>query len=74
MSDRREMILKMMSAFPGEFGLRAFPGKRFRISEGDSYVNDYGVVMLYTEILNSDGKWSSWCKGTSNELTREIVK
>lgn len=36
-----------------------------------SYVNDSGVVMLYSEILK-DGKWLSFAKGSIGELRREI--
>ena len=68
-----------ISAFPAEFGLRAFPGERFRISPSLSYVSD-GVVLLYTEIkdaayeTNSTRGWTAFCKGTVQELNNNIVR
>ena len=37
-SERTELIRGEIAKFPAEFGLRAFPGKRFCFCEGDSYL------------------------------------
>ena len=58
--------------FPATFGLRAFPGQVFRISLASSFVSE-GQVILYTEVKRPDG-WVSFCKGTTAELLRNIVK
>lgn len=68
-----QLVAEQISQFPAEFGLRAFPGDRFRISPAASYVNDDGV-MLYTERLNSEGIWQSFAKGTAAELRREVTE
>lgn len=70
---RRIQAVKDEAAkFPGEFGLRAFPGKTFRVSEAISYYSDSEGVMLYTEVKNGD-RWMSFCKGSPAELKREMV-
>lgn len=65
-----------IAKFPAEFGLRAFPGERFKISPQASYFSDYpapNTLYLYTYIQKSDGGWSSFSKGTANELRGQIV-
>jgi hypothetical protein len=62
-----------------EFSLRAFPGKRFKVSRADSYVSS-GQVMLYTHIWIDDGDdrcprgWNAFAKGSPDELKREITE
>lgn len=71
-----EMVAQAIAQFPKEFGLRAYPDKRFRISESASYVSSYpapDTIYLYTVILNDDGVWRCFCKGTPAELRRELV-
>lgn len=69
---------KVKSTFPAEFGLRAFPGKRFRLSDSASYFNgDIGeytekCLVLYVERHTEDG-WLDFVKGSPNELRRAIV-
>lgn len=74
-ADRKKAVDEAVARYPGEFGLRAYPGDRFRLERRDSYWTDLdgGGPMLYTHILNKDGKWRSFCKGTERELKREMV-
>lgn len=58
--------------FPELFGLYSFPGQTFRINRKACYVNDRGIVMLYTQILY-EGKWQDFAKGTVSEL-ESVVK
>jgi len=54
--------------------LRAYPGKRFRISVSASYVSDFphpGTVYLYTQIQDGD-TWRDFAKGTIAELKAQI--
>jgi hypothetical protein len=69
---QKAMVMDAMKQFPAEFGLKAFPGEKFRVSLRTSYVNDSGVVMLYTERLVGD-KWLDFAKGTVTELTANMV-
>jgi hypothetical protein len=77
----RDMVAAAIKTFPKEFGLRAFPGDRFRISLSSSYVNDSGEVTLYTERYcgkadetnPSSHWWRSFAKGSVAELRRELV-
>ena len=60
--------------FPATFGLRAFPGRVFRIEPEASYWSELeGQPLLYA-FVECDGKWLSFAKGTVAELRREMVK
>jgi hypothetical protein len=67
-----QAVSAAVAKFPATFHLRSNPTDVFRVSTESSYVNDSGVVMLYTEIQR-DGKWLSYAKGTERELSRELV-
>jgi hypothetical protein len=41
-----------VAEFPTEFGLKAFPSKRFRISPVGCYLNDDDVVQLVVQSLH----------------------
>jgi hypothetical protein len=60
--DNEQRKAEAIAQFPETFHLAAYDGV-FRISPSASYVNDAGVVMLYTQIF-INGKWSDFCKGT----------
>lgn len=61
-----------IAQFPATFGLRSFPGKMFRLSQTSSYISG-DTVQLYTEVQNADGTWSSFAKGTIDELRQQLV-
>jgi len=65
-------IDKAISEFPSVFGLRANPGRLFRISRENSFVSQ-GQVFLYTQIQNSDGSWNDFAKGSPNELRSQML-
>lgn len=67
-----EQIEAAAAEFPETFGLKAFPGKVFRISLAASYVSG-GQVLLYTAIQDGD-RWESFAKGTPAELRAQIVR
>jgi hypothetical protein len=72
-----EIITEAATRFPKEFGFRAFPYDKFRISLGLSYLRERGnpdSLMLYTQRLCEDGEWRDFAKGTETELKREMVK
>lgn len=70
MSDALDSII---CQFPPEFGLRAFPGKRFCISRTASYISDNGdSVVLYVFVKQGD-QWLSFAKGSPEELRREVI-
>ena len=80
MTKDMELILAAKSEFPETFGLRAFRGDVFRISEAASYVTKGGMgcyvapsVMLYTQRY-SDGQWQAFAKGSPAELRAQIVR
>lgn len=69
-------IQAAIDQFPAEFGLQAFPGKRFKIVREASYFSDFpapGTLYLYTYVQKADGGWSSFSKGTASELRGQIV-
>lgn len=64
----------VINSFPAEFGLRAFPGRKFSIRRAACYISN-GVLTLYTDIWNEDNqKWLSFAKGTEQELRKEVVR
>ena len=67
----RQRILAEIEKFPVTFGLRAFPGKTFKINFEASYISE-GRVYLYTYIKNANG-WESFCKGTAADLSAQVV-
>ena len=72
-----QIIREAMAEFPEEFGLRRFPGEKFKIAPGACFVRDWddpNSVMLYTARLCEDGTWKAFAKGTPAELKREVVK
>lgn len=73
-----------IAKFPAEFGLRAFPGKRFSIHRGAS-LWDSGLYhgkpdhepgpLFYLFIFAEDtGRWEAFAKGTPAELRCNIVR
>ncbi len=72
-AQQQERMKLAAEEFPSEFGLRAFPGKRFSISLAASYVTDDGVIMLYTQVKTGDD-WLAFAKGTPQELREELTQ
>jgi hypothetical protein len=76
------LIRAAIATFPETFGLRAYPGDVFRLSERSSYVaNDAATVpTLYTQCWRSRAagwhcdEWCDFAKGTPDELRRQLVK
>lgn len=68
----RAKLDEAIKRMPATFGLRAFPGRVFRVSPLYSYVNDDGVPMLYTEVQKG-AEWLSFAKGTEGEIREQIV-
>ena len=74
-------IKEAIATFPATFGLRAYPGRVFSISESASYLGGGGgdVIMLYTTIrtaaVQATGTfvWLDFCKGTVEELRAQVV-
>lgn len=71
-TERQDAIKREAEKFPETFGLRGFPGERFRVSLAASHFA-FGGVVLYTQIKGDDGKWRDFAKGTPAELRREVT-
>ncbi len=69
----REAALKAAIAqFPAEFGLRAFPGERFRIEPAACFYAERGPVLyVYRKV---EGAWIAFSKGSAEELTNNLVR
>lgn len=63
-----ERIDTEIGKFPEVFGLRGFPGQRFKINRSASFVSR-GHVALY--VFTEEGK--AFCKGSPGELRRELL-
>jgi hypothetical protein len=82
--DRQDALIDAAIArFPKEFGLKAFPGSRFRIERRESMWDtgyyhgkmDHppGPILYVFVYSDDDGKWLAFAKGTPDELVRTVV-
>lgn len=71
----QEAVAAAVARHPGTFGLRAFPGERFRVCPRASYWSETngGGVLLYTQKLRGTD-WVDFAKGTEAILTAEKTK
>jgi hypothetical protein len=72
-SDKQEILNDAIVAFPKEFGLKAFPERKFRISVGASYIYAENIPVLYLEKQLVFGDWIEFCKCSPAELKSQIV-
>ena len=72
----RQIIHDLRQEYGEVFGLRAFPGDRFKISDGASYVTFYdGVIRFMVYVYRFDnGTWDAFSKGTPTECRRNFVR
>ena len=74
---RDRLIDEACARHPEEFGLRAYPGEKFKVSRAISYWTDLqgGQPMLYTVRWGEEqGRWLDFAKGTESELVRQKVR
>ena len=75
--DEREYIPEVIARFPAEFGLKAFPGKKFSISQSASYFSRPGdpkTLNLYTQVWSEKtNSWEAFAKGSEEELKQNIT-
>jgi hypothetical protein len=72
-TEKQEAVARAVAEFPGEFGLRGFPGERFRVSPSASYWSDYeNRPLIYTERFVG-GEWRDFAKGSAEKLRDELV-
>ena len=64
-----DQIKEAAAEFSGMFGLRGFPGQRFYVNKGQSYVSG-GIVQLY--VFDGD-RGQAFAKATPDELRAQIV-
>ena len=69
--EQQKQLDAAIARFPATFGLRAFPGRTFRIEPAASWFGDNGPV-LYVYALDSSGSWLAFSKGSEAELKKEI--
>ncbi len=67
-----DAVKQAAAEFSGVFGLRAFPGQRFKINESASYESPYGSGKVQLYVFTEEGK--AFSKGSPAELRREVVK
>jgi hypothetical protein len=75
----KDAVAAFTAEYGDEFGLRAYPGKRFSVVEGASYLSHSEGVLLYVYVLDDDKaapdrSWMAFAKGTADELRREVVR
>lgn len=75
MREEQKEIQALIETFPKEFGLAAFPGKVFTLSQSSSYWSEYeGAYLLYTYIKQPYGTFLAHAPWTAQELRQNIRK
>lgn len=80
--DEQKMIEDAMKQFPAEFGLRAFPNKRFRIAHKSSHFVLDGQVQLVVQTKMTPEEqekyslpeWSDFGRSDLAHTLHEVVK
>lgn len=74
MTNHAQTLADAIAEFPPTFGLRAFPGRQFRIDEAYSYV-DHGtlVVNLVVVVEAAPNDWRHFTRTTPAELHAETI-
>lgn len=71
--EQKQMVATAVAQLPEEFGLRAFPGERFRPLLHESYVNNHGEVLVYIGIVKGE-KCLAFDKDTVRRIQREMTR
>lgn len=78
----QQQVADAIASFPREFGLRAFPGKRFRIAHASSCFVSEGDVQIVVQVHDpihaqrigrGDEPWLDFGRNTPDHLRRELV-
>jgi hypothetical protein len=70
----KAVIDEFTDEFGLEFGLRAFPGKKFRISADKSFYSEFaGGVQIVVQAWLGDGMWMDFGRDTAATLRKQIV-
>lgn len=68
----RDKVNAVCNRFPDEFGLRAFPGKRFSVCKASSFMGADGV-QVYVYVWDDDrDEWLAFSRGTEAEIRKEM--
>lgn len=75
---QKAAVQAAIDLYPGEFGLKAFPDGVFRVEPLECFWSELEhAPMLYVyvrRLLGAEGhQWSSFAKGTPEELRRQTV-
>ena len=76
----QKMTADAVARFPARFGLRAFPGKTFRVSPGSSFVSE-GVVQIVVQTLTTEeerkkyglAEWADFGRDAVETTLREVT-
>jgi hypothetical protein len=72
--EQKSAVQVALDSFPIEFGLRGFPGEKFRCSPSASYYSTSYGVMIYTQRYDHERGWLDFAKGSPGELRAQIVR
>jgi len=74
MLSERQLLDQVIRTFSAEFGLRAFPGRRFQIDTRGSFFSPHSGFQLVTQIwCEEQGRWLDFARGGVEELRRECT-
>ena len=73
MNSDKVLVAAVILRFPEEFGLRSFPGKRFRISDRSSYFSESLGVQLVVQV-KVGVLWSDFTRCKPIEILGQIAR
>jgi hypothetical protein len=74
MLSERQLLDQVIRTFPTEFGLRAFPGRRFQIDTWSSFFSPHSGFQLVTQVWSEkQGRWLDFSRGSVEELRNECT-
>jgi hypothetical protein len=71
--DQERAVREAAASFPPEFGLRAFPRRRFFVDVTQSFFSTRDGVQLYVYERHADGLSSAFSRDTPERLRREVT-
>ena len=70
---QEELVRYEAGKFPAEFGLRAFPGRRFLVDVTQSFWSDVSGCQLYVFERLPDGSTRAFSRDTPERLRRKVT-
>lgn len=74
--DEKKLVEAAVAKFPAEFGLRNFPGQKFRVNDRASYFSgfgQFGEVQVVLQVF-ARGQWIDFTRDSERAVLGQVVK